>query len=113
MTLITNDSNGSGGTLYVPQALISTYQSATNWSTILGYANNQILPIEGSIYENQYADGTPFTMPATILVDNGGTERIQAPEGATTPSAPFCCDSNYSIGVANLVKRLAALENAE
>ena len=52
-------SNGSGGTLYVPQALISTYQSATNWSTILGYTNNQILPIEGSIYETQYADGTP------------------------------------------------------
>ena len=66
------------------------------------------------VYTNlQYADGTPFTMPATILVDNYGTERIQAPEGATTPSAPFCCDSNYSIGVANLVKRLAALENAE
>lgn len=54
-------SNGSGGTLYVPSALISTYQSATNWSTILGYANNQILPIEGSIYETQYADGTPIT----------------------------------------------------
>ena len=53
------DSNGSGGTLYVPQALISTYQSATNWSKILGYTNNQILPIEGSIYETQYADGTP------------------------------------------------------
>lgn len=53
-------SGGSGGTLYVPQALISSYQSATNWSTILGYANNQILPIEGSIYETQYADGTPI-----------------------------------------------------
>ena len=53
-------SNGTGGTLYVPQALISSYQSATNWSTILGYANNQILPIEGSIYETQYADGTPI-----------------------------------------------------
>ena len=52
-------SGGTGGTLYVPQALISAYQSATNWSTILGYANNQILPIEGSIYETQYADGTP------------------------------------------------------
>ena len=51
-------SNGTGGTLYVPQAQISAYQSATNWSTILGYANNQILPIEGSIYETQYADGT-------------------------------------------------------
>lgn len=54
-------SNGSGGTLHVPQDLISSYQSATNWSVILGYANNQILPIEGSVYENQYADGTPIT----------------------------------------------------
>ena len=54
-------SNGTGGTLYVPQDLISSYQSATNWSVILGYANNQILPIEGSIYESQYADGTPIT----------------------------------------------------
>ena len=53
-------SGGTGGTLYVPQALISSYQSASNWSTILGYANNQILPIEGSIYESQYADGTPI-----------------------------------------------------
>ena len=54
-------SGGSGGTLYVPSALIASYQSATNWSTILGYANNQILSIEGSIYETQYADGTPIT----------------------------------------------------
>ena len=53
-------SGGTGGTLYVPQALISSYQSASNWSTILGYANNQILPIEGSQYENYYADGTPI-----------------------------------------------------
>lgn len=54
-------SDGTGGTLYVPNALIAAYQTATNWSTILGYANNQILPIEGSIYEAQYADGTPIT----------------------------------------------------
>lgn len=53
-------SEGTGGTLYVPQDYISSYQSATNWSTILGYPNNQILPIEGSIYETQYADGTPI-----------------------------------------------------
>lgn len=52
---------GTGGTLYVPQALISSYQSATNWSTILGYANNSIQAIEGSQYENYYADGTPIT----------------------------------------------------
>lgn len=44
-------SNGSGGTLWVPAALIASYQAATNWGTILGYANNQIKQIEGSIYE--------------------------------------------------------------
>lgn len=54
-------SGKAGGTLYVPQDLIASYQAATNWSTILGYANNRILPIEGSIYETQYADGTPIT----------------------------------------------------
>ena len=53
-------SGQAGGTLYVPQALIESYQNATNWSAILAYANNQILPIEGSIYETQYADGTPI-----------------------------------------------------
>ena len=51
-------SGKTGGTLYVPQDLITAYQSATNWSTILNYPNNQILPIEGSIYETQYGDGT-------------------------------------------------------
>lgn len=51
-------SNGTGGILYVPQSVISDYQANSVWSTILGYANNQILPIEGSIYETQYADGT-------------------------------------------------------
>ena len=53
-------SGGAGGALYVPAALIASYQAATNWSTILGYANNSIQAIEGSIYENQYADGTPI-----------------------------------------------------
>lgn len=57
-------SGKAGGTLYVPQALIASYQAATNWSTILSYgsgAQNSILPIEGSIYETQYVDGTPIT----------------------------------------------------
>lgn len=53
-------STGSGGTLYVPAAQVSSYESATNWSTILGYENNQILPIEESEYEFFYADGTPI-----------------------------------------------------
>lgn len=54
-------SGGSGGTLYVPQAMVSSYEADTNWSTILGYENNQILPIEGSVYETQYVDGTPIS----------------------------------------------------
>ncbi len=50
-------SNGAGGTLYVPASLIEVYKTAANWSTLFGdnraagYANNQILPIEGSEYE--------------------------------------------------------------
>lgn len=39
-------SNGTGGTLYVPRALIEDYKIANNWLTILSYANNQILAIE-------------------------------------------------------------------
>lgn len=53
-------SGKTGGTLYVPAALIEAYQAATNWSVILAYSTNQILPIEGSIYETQYIDGTPI-----------------------------------------------------
>lgn len=44
-------SSGTGGTLYVPNSLISSYQAITNWATILGYSNNSIQAIEGSIYE--------------------------------------------------------------
>lgn len=54
-------SNGTGGTLYVPNSLKSAYSSASNWSTILGYANNSIESIEGSYYETHYADGTPIS----------------------------------------------------
>ena len=59
-------SNGTGGTLYVPNDLISSYENATNWSTILGYANNQIKSIESTHTDPNapidltlyYADGT-------------------------------------------------------
>lgn len=44
-------SGETGGTLYVPNSLISSYQAITNWATILGYTNNSIQAIEGSIYE--------------------------------------------------------------
>lgn len=44
-------SGKAGGTLYVPREMVREYQDSSNWDTILGYPNNQILPIEGSIYE--------------------------------------------------------------
>jgi hypothetical protein len=62
-------SGGSGGTIYIPKALYDhlgdgtalDYKAATNWSTIDGYGTITWAQIEGSIYETQYADGTPIT----------------------------------------------------
>lgn len=51
---------GTGGKVYVPQDLISQYKVATNWSTLVGYGTLEFVPIEGSEYENFYADGTPI-----------------------------------------------------
>lgn len=50
--------NGTGGTAYVPSALISAYQSATNWSTLYAAETIDFVAIEGSQYETKYADGT-------------------------------------------------------
>lgn len=62
-------SGGSGGTIYIPKVLYDhlgdgtalDYQNATNWSTVHGYGTITWAKIEGSIYETQYADGTPIT----------------------------------------------------
>ena len=43
--------NDLTGTIYVPSALISTYQTATNWSTIYGEGYVTFAAIEGSEYE--------------------------------------------------------------
>lgn len=42
---------GTGGTGYVPQALISQYQQATNWSTLYAAGTCNFVAIEGSEYE--------------------------------------------------------------
>lgn len=52
--------NPSSSTIYVPSSLISTYQSASNWSTAYS-AGVTFTAIEGSIYETQYADGTAIS----------------------------------------------------
>lgn len=43
--------SGKSGTIYVPQALISTYQAATNWSTLYNAGHLTFAAIEGSEYE--------------------------------------------------------------
>lgn len=61
-------SGGSGGTIYIPKALYEhlgdgsalDYKVATNWSTLDGYGTITWAQIEGSQYENAYADGTPI-----------------------------------------------------
>lgn len=58
--LATDATKGQSGKLsnykiYVPQNLISSYQSATNWSAYSTF----FTAIEGSEYEHYYADGTP------------------------------------------------------
>ena len=42
---------GKSGTLYVPQALIESYQNATNWSTLYANGTCNFVAIEGSEYE--------------------------------------------------------------
>ena len=51
-------SGGTGGEIYVPSALLSTYKTSTNWSTLDGYGTVTWKAIEGSYYETHYADGT-------------------------------------------------------
>lgn len=66
-----------------------------------------------------YALATPIEyelvdhLPFAILVDKFGTEQAIYPTHEDgTPSAPFACDSNYSISVKNLVAIINSL-NAE
>ena len=44
-------SGGTGGKVYVPQALIPEYQQATNWSTLYAAGTCTFVAIEGSEYE--------------------------------------------------------------
>jgi hypothetical protein len=44
-------SDGTGGTVYVPSALIESYKTATNWSTLYAAGSLTFAAIEGSEYE--------------------------------------------------------------
>lgn len=44
-------SDGTGGTIYVPEALIESYKTATNWVTLYEAGTCNFVAIEGSKYE--------------------------------------------------------------
>jgi len=52
-------SNPTASTVYVPSAMISSYQTASGWSNAYS-AGVTFAAIEGSQYETAYADGTPI-----------------------------------------------------
>ena len=49
--------NGKAVDVYVPSALVSSYENGTNWVNVTG-ASLTFKAIEGSYYETHYADGT-------------------------------------------------------
>lgn len=61
VTTSTTDSIKAVQNLWVPEALVDSYKAATNWSTRISGGYITVHAIEGSIYENAYADGTPIT----------------------------------------------------
>lgn len=47
------------------------------------------------------------SLPALVEVDNLGTEKRLPEDTADAVNAPFESDSNYSVSVANLVRKLS------
>ena len=89
-------SSGTGGTIYIPKVLYdhlgdgtaNDYQSATNWSTLHGYGHITWAKIEGSQYENYYADGTSITQGNGVnLLQN--SEHLDPSEDPYTHSNTF------------------------
>lgn len=62
-------SGGSGGTIYIPEALydhlgdgtVYDYKAAANWSALDGCGTITWAKIEGSAYDGCWADGTPIS----------------------------------------------------
>jgi len=105
-------SGGTGGTLYVPSALISEYEAATNWSTVLSYTNNSIAAIEGSEYENYYVDGTPIVEPtyydmSTVTWSKDGSNNAKSsPIPTGTNGIKFANGKNTQLYNADTDKRI-------
>ena len=101
-------------TVYIPQVLYdhlddgtsSDYNAATNWVT--DKALRTFYPIEGSIYETAYADGTPcpqsITNTLTNVTSSNADTSVVAGEAY---SATLTADAGYTISsVTVMMKRV-------
>ena len=50
--------NPNDSVIYVPESLLASYRSASNWVNLYNLNNNIFQKIEGTTYETHYADGT-------------------------------------------------------
>lgn len=83
-------------------------------SAFAGYAGEQVAAaLSGVMLDYELATPVPFTwaepLNLGVKVDENGTERAVAPEGATAPSAPFVADTTYTMSVARMVEKLRNL----
>lgn len=80
-------SNSTGGTAYVSSSLISSYETATNWSTLYEAGTISFLALDSSQYKNYYVDGEPVigTTPQWEVgdIDDSTGEYIPASDGNT------------------------------
>lgn len=69
--------------------------------------------VDGVYLDIELATPVPFTwaepLNLGVKVDENGTEKAVAPEGATAPSAPFVADTTYTMSVARMVEILKNL----
>ena len=69
--------------------------------------------MSGVMLDHELATPVPFTwaepLNLGVKVDENGTERAVAPEGATAPSAPFVADTTYTMSVARMVAKLNSI----
>lgn len=100
-------SGGTGGTIYIPEVLYNhlgdgtalDYKAATNWSTIDGYGTITWAKIEGSIYENQYADGHPLLhmTVAQNLTHCASSNNAASVELGKSFTTALTADAGYSL----------------
>lgn len=110
-------SGGSGGIVYVPKRLVSKFEAASNWSTLVAGGSLTFAPIEGSIYETHWVNGDPcnwFTyewdVSKGLLSEDGWTKTITG-DALEILSAEGCVLTSNGSGASVRLRRTAFNES--